>query len=168
MDTCAWWIKDETGTSQGFDTLAYLGPSDLRNTIIIVAAIKTGYKIAGVDFMLAKALFDGIVPLLSPTGASITAELVDAMHGLDLTEISVAAPSILQDMASSPVFLENLRRLRAAMYSGGPLPPNAGNAIVSKTKLYHFMESSEMANVPTEEVERQDWEYLKFSPKLGY
>ncbi|KAL8915006.1 MAG: hypothetical protein Q9171_000446 [Xanthocarpia ochracea] len=304
VDTCAWWIKDEIGTSQGFDTLAYLGPSDLRNTIIIIAAIKTGHKallasprnhieahlallrntlcnvlltpdppskaaqeilshrpmkrvvvpeidrwldtplcapfpyiktfeqaryepfvvvhtsgstglpkvvvlnhgsmaasdafnegavarecgpmvlnairnrrcfvsmpsfhIAGVDFMLAKALFHGIVPVLSPTGAPITAELVDAMHGLDLIEISVVAPSILQDIASSPVFLENLRRLRATIYGGGPLPPNAGNAIVSKTELYNFMGSSEMANVPTEEVERQDWEYLKFSPKLGY
>ncbi|KAL8928039.1 MAG: hypothetical protein Q9172_001094 [Xanthocarpia lactea] len=304
IDTCAWWIKDEIGTSQGFDTLAYLGPSDLRNTIIIIAAIKTGHKallasprnhikahlallqntlcnvlltpdppskaaqeilshrpmkrvvvpeidrwldaplcapfpyiktfeqaryepfvvvhtsgstglpkvvvlnhgsmaasdafndgavarecgpmvldairnkrcfvsmpsfhIAGVDFMLAKALFHGIVPVLSPTGAPITAELVDAMHGLNLIEISVVAPSILQDIASSPVFLENLRRLGATIYGGGPLPPNAGNAIVSKTKLYNFMGSSEMANVPTEEVEPQDWEYLKFSPKLGY
>ena len=118
--------------------------------------------------MLAKALFQGILPVLSPTGAPITAELVDAMHRLDLTEISVVAPSILQDIASSPIFLENLCRLRATIYGGGPLPPNAGNAIVSKTKLYNFMGSSEMANVPTEEVERQDWEYLKFSPKLGY
>jgi acyl-coenzyme A synthetase/AMP-(fatty) acid ligase len=39
------WILDETiGPSTEFDTLTYLGPSDLRYHIVILAAIKTGYK----------------------------------------------------------------------------------------------------------------------------
>ncbi|KAL8732298.1 MAG: hypothetical protein Q9166_002870 [cf. Caloplaca sp. 2 TL-2023] len=304
INTCAWWLETNIGTSHRLDTLAYLGPSDLRNTIIIVAAIKTGHKallasprnrleahlallestqchvlltadppskgaqeilsrrsmrhvivpeveqwleaqmvppypytrtfdearyepfvvvhtsgstglpkvvvlnhgtlaamdafngcadddecgpivmdairnkccyvsmpsfhIAGIDFMLAKALYQGVVPVLSPLGVPVTAELVDAMHQLDIVEISIVAPSILQDIASSPFFLENLGQLSATMYGGGPLSPSAGDAIISKTKLYNMMGSSEMVNVPTEEVDRQDWEYLKFSPKLGF
>jgi acyl-coenzyme A synthetase/AMP-(fatty) acid ligase len=38
-------MLDKTiGKSTDFDTLAYLGPSDLRYHIVILAAIKTGYK----------------------------------------------------------------------------------------------------------------------------
>lgn len=118
--------------------------------------------------MLAKAFFQGIVPVLSPPAIPVTAELVDAMHRLEVVELSVVAPSILQDIASSPVFLGNLRHLSATIYGGGPLPPSAGAAITARTRLYNFMGSSEMANVPTEEIDPQDWEYLKFSSKLGY
>ncbi|KAL8650328.1 MAG: hypothetical protein Q9226_005189 [Calogaya cf. arnoldii] len=126
------------------------------------------FHIAGIDYMLPKAFYQGIVPVLSPPGAPVTAELVDAMHQLDLVEISVVAPSILQDIASSPSLLENLRRLSATIYGGGPLPPSAGDAIISRTQLYNLMGSSETANVPTEMVDPEDWEYLKFSPMLGY
>ncbi|GAM37529.1 hypothetical protein TCE0_024f07522 [Talaromyces pinophilus] len=39
------WILDQTvGKSTAFDTLAYLGPSDLRYHIVLLAAMKTGYK----------------------------------------------------------------------------------------------------------------------------
>ena len=59
--------------------------------------------------MLAKALYHGIVPVLGPTGQPMTAELVDAMHQLELVEISLVVPSLLQDLALSPVALENTR-----------------------------------------------------------
>ena len=48
INACAWWIVAEFGKSKDFATLAYLGPSDLRNTIIILAAIKTGHKVTWV------------------------------------------------------------------------------------------------------------------------
>ena len=118
--------------------------------------------------MLAKALYQGIVPILSPTDVPVTAELVDSMHRLDLVEMSIVAPSVLQDIAACPASLENMRQINATMYGGGPLPPEAGNAIASKTRLYNLMGSSEMANVPTEEIDGPDWEYLKFTPQLGY
>ncbi|KAL8789313.1 MAG: hypothetical protein Q9213_001236 [Squamulea squamosa] len=126
------------------------------------------FHIAGIDFMLAKALFYGIIPVLGPPGAPVTAELVDAMHQNNMVELSVVAPAILRNIASSPESLENLRRLNGIVYGGGPLPPSAGDAIASRTRLYNFMGSSEMGNVPTEVVDTEDWEYLKFSPKLGY
>ena len=59
--------------------------------------------------MLAKAVYHGIVPVLGPAGQPMTAELVDAMHQLELVEISLVVPSLLQDLASSPVALENTR-----------------------------------------------------------
>lgn len=45
INACSWWIEAEIGKGMGFSTLAYLGPSDLRNIILIVAAIKTGHKV---------------------------------------------------------------------------------------------------------------------------
>ncbi len=46
INACSWWIEAEIGKSEDFATLAYLGPSDLRNILLIVAAIKTGHKVS--------------------------------------------------------------------------------------------------------------------------
>ena len=45
INACAWWIEKEVGKGKDFATLAYLGPSDLRNIILIIAAVKTGHKV---------------------------------------------------------------------------------------------------------------------------
>lgn len=45
INACAWWIENEIGKGEYFTTLAYLGPSDLRNIIFIIAAIQTGHKV---------------------------------------------------------------------------------------------------------------------------
>ncbi|OKO90824.1 hypothetical protein PENSUB_13125, partial [Penicillium subrubescens] len=37
-------LKDKLGESQSFETLAYVGPNDLRYHIVLVAVIKLGYK----------------------------------------------------------------------------------------------------------------------------
>ena len=41
----AWWIKEKIGTSSTFETIAYMGASDFRYPILIVAAIKCGFKV---------------------------------------------------------------------------------------------------------------------------
>lgn len=45
IDRCSHWMEAELGRGQNFNTVAYLGPSDLLTSIIIVAAIKTGHKV---------------------------------------------------------------------------------------------------------------------------
>lgn len=45
INACAWWIEAEVGRGKAFNTLAYCGPSDLRNIVMIVAAAKTGHKV---------------------------------------------------------------------------------------------------------------------------
>lgn len=42
---CSLWMESELGRGRNFDTVAYLGPPDLRTTILIVATIKTGHKV---------------------------------------------------------------------------------------------------------------------------
>lgn len=38
-------IRQNLGESKNFETLAFIGPSDPRYTIMVVAAMKTGYKV---------------------------------------------------------------------------------------------------------------------------
>jgi acyl-CoA synthetase (AMP-forming)/AMP-acid ligase II len=44
VNRVAWMLVETVGPSSQFDTLAYLGPNDLRYHIVVLAAIKTGYK----------------------------------------------------------------------------------------------------------------------------
>ena len=117
--------------------------------------------------MLAKPLYHGLVPVLAPSNIPVNAELVDVMHRLDLVECSVAAPSILQEIAKIPSYLKSIQSLDAIVYGGGPLPKEAGDTISSVTKLYNIMGCSEMSAVVTEIVDQKDWEYLRFSPMTG-
>jgi hypothetical protein len=45
VNRAAGWIQDTLGKSHSFDTLAYLGPSDIRYGIFLLAASKVGYKV---------------------------------------------------------------------------------------------------------------------------
>jgi hypothetical protein len=40
----AWWITTTLGPSKKFETLVYIGISDLRYSIVCLAAIKCGFK----------------------------------------------------------------------------------------------------------------------------
>lgn len=39
------WIEDKFGRSDAFETITYVGLSDLRGIVTLLAAIKTGYKV---------------------------------------------------------------------------------------------------------------------------
>lgn len=41
----AWWLKGELGVGQNFETLSYIGPSDLGYVIMLLGAVKAGYKV---------------------------------------------------------------------------------------------------------------------------
>lgn len=45
IDFVARILTKSLGKESCFDTLAYLGPTDLRYSIVVVAAIKAGYKV---------------------------------------------------------------------------------------------------------------------------
>lgn len=42
----AWWLKRTVGRSEGFETLAYIGPNDLRYNVFVLGAVKAGYKVS--------------------------------------------------------------------------------------------------------------------------
>lgn len=41
----AWWLHENIGFSKDFETLAYIGPNDLGHVVLLLGAIKAGYKV---------------------------------------------------------------------------------------------------------------------------
>jgi len=41
----AWWLVQSLGPGKDFETLTYIGPNDLRHNILLLAAVKAGYKV---------------------------------------------------------------------------------------------------------------------------
>lgn len=40
------WMEQNLGTSTSFETIAYMGPGDLRYVAVFLAAVKCGYKVS--------------------------------------------------------------------------------------------------------------------------
>ncbi|KAI0973640.1 hypothetical protein F4678DRAFT_486821 [Xylaria arbuscula] len=45
VDRCSWFIDQNLGLGNDFPSLVYLGPQDLNYAILVLASIKTGYKL---------------------------------------------------------------------------------------------------------------------------
>lgn len=43
INSIAWWLEDTLGHGKNFETLAYIGPNDLRYTALILGAVKAGF-----------------------------------------------------------------------------------------------------------------------------
>lgn len=43
INGAAWWLSEMLGPSKNHEVLTYIGPNDVRYTVLILAAIKTGY-----------------------------------------------------------------------------------------------------------------------------
>lgn len=41
----AWWLHNSLGPSKAFETLTYIGPNDLRHNVLLLGAVKVGYKV---------------------------------------------------------------------------------------------------------------------------
>lgn len=46
INRCSWWLDKELGRSDDFRTLTYYGSRDLRSTVVMYAAVKTGHKVS--------------------------------------------------------------------------------------------------------------------------
>ena len=42
----AWWMHHSLGPGQDFETLAYFGPWDMRYCLLLLGAVKAGYKVS--------------------------------------------------------------------------------------------------------------------------
>lgn len=41
----AWWLHNTIGPGNDFETLAYIGPLDVRYNALLLGAVKAGYKV---------------------------------------------------------------------------------------------------------------------------
>ena len=49
VDRCAWWIEKELGRSLISKTLFYIGPTDIRYIVVLLAASKAGHAVCGIS-----------------------------------------------------------------------------------------------------------------------
>ena len=74
INKVAWWIDEHIGKSTTFEKLAYIGPPDLRYSILTVAAQKTGHTVSRISRESKRAVclpFPGVLlfPLEQHGGA---------------------------------------------------------------------------------------------------
>lgn len=48
INKVAWLLHNQLGPSSNFETIAYIGPFDPRYFIVVIAAIKVGYKVSAI------------------------------------------------------------------------------------------------------------------------
>ena len=46
INGAAWWMHQSLGPGQEFETLAYFGPWDIRYVLLLLGAVKAGYKVS--------------------------------------------------------------------------------------------------------------------------
>ena len=63
VNKCAWWLESKLGKSSTFETITYISHArDMTYLILILAAVKTGYKVGFDD---ASTAFRGLYCVIS-------------------------------------------------------------------------------------------------------
>ncbi|KAF4981578.1 hypothetical protein FZEAL_2644 [Fusarium zealandicum] len=121
---------------------------------------------AGLSMLLPGCIYVGFTVVLARFPPS--AEAVDKVHVYGNVQQSCLPPNTLVDLANNPKYLDNLGRLEQVTFGGGSLPKAAGDAISARTKLLNCLGTTECGVLPVQLCDREDWEYLSFSPTLGH
>jgi acyl-coenzyme A synthetase/AMP-(fatty) acid ligase len=89
VDRCSWFLDQTLGPGKGFPTLVYLGPQDLNYGILVLASIKTGYKLLLVS---PRNTLEAYISLLEKTECDIF-----------LTPPNFPLPAVKQILAARPM-----------------------------------------------------------------
>ena len=111
-------------------------------------------------------IYNNITTVLAPS-KPLTPSLVNSLQNYGHCSGLVLPPSLLEDLTRDPDFLLDLGILRYVAYSGGPLGRDGGDKVTSVTKLFNWFGSTEAGLYPTV-IHDEHWEYVEFSPFLGY
>jgi hypothetical protein len=57
IDFICWWIEYQIGSSRDFETVAYLGPSDMRYSVMLVATMKCRYQVCPLGCLISLTRF---------------------------------------------------------------------------------------------------------------
>lgn len=125
------------------------------------------FHIAGLDCVLAKPCYYGLVPVFPPFDIPINADLVTSMLRLGIADCCILPPSIIEDLAANSESLTFLSRLEALGYGGAPLTHAVGEKVRQHVRLVNLMGSTEMYALPTEIIDQQAWDYLRFAGENG-
>ena len=126
------------------------------------------FHAASMCYLLGLGIYCEVICVLPPAGVPLSASIVDQIHTTGNVQGSALPPSILVDLIKEPSFQKNIWALQYVIYAGGPLPKEIGDVICSKTKLFTLTGSTEVGLPAIEIGDPDDWDYLSYSPVMGY
>ena len=155
--------SDAYNTSLGPSPPSNLEPFRNKRCLLVMPLFHLG----GLDSALAKPCYYGQIPVFPPFHIPINTDLVAFMHTLAYVQCSVLPPSIIEDLAKSRSTLEGMKRLTAIGYGGAPLSKQVGEMIRSYVPLISLLGSTETYCLPTEIVDQEHWDYMRFRHETG-
>lgn len=126
------------------------------------------FHAASMCYLLGLGIYCGVICVLPPSGVPLSASIADQIHSAGNVQGSALPPSILVDLVKERLFQKNLWPLQYIIYAGGPLPKETGDVICSKTNLVTLTGSTEVGLPAIEIGNHVDWDYLSYSPFMGY
>ncbi|KAH8799065.1 putative linear gramicidin synthase subunit D [Xylogone sp. PMI_703] len=172
VNGAARYLHDALGPGEDFETLAYIGPNDLRYNIFILGAIKAGYKAANHVFTLCNAFANQSAWIYPISGAIPSAQLL--AEGLRHTDVDAAfvTPSMVVELSKNPDLLKFVgSKINMILCSGGSVPTDCGNRVVKSVNLFlNVYGSSEQGSLPQLQhisSSLNEWEYIHFHPDIG-
>ncbi|KAL9120029.1 MAG: hypothetical protein Q9187_003419 [Circinaria calcarea] len=154
----AWWLLRELGQSERFDTLAYFGTWDPRYIILLLGAVKVGYKMV---FPSSNYGFVGLVSLLD---------------GLNCTTVLTASkelPSIGRLLKESRLAVHEIPSLRELLDKNYPHFPFDKTFQAARLEPLVVVHTSGSTGFPKPLIYTHDWaaswiQQNQWQPPEGY
>ena len=128
------------------------------------------FHAASMCFLLGFGIYCELTYVLPPPSVPLTTKLVDRIHSSASANLQGSAllPSIKVDLANDIRSLDRLKNLEYIIYAGGPLPKETGDQVSARTRLITLTGSTEVGLPAIEPSDPSDWEYVRYSPFMGY
>ena len=122
---------------------------------------------AGGVLLLSCAIYNSFAMVISNEWP-LSGAVANHLHVKGSIQAAWYSPSVLQDVARNPTYLENIAKLDNVSYAGGILPADTGNAINARTRLFGTFASTETGILPGEMPPGEDWGYYRYNKRLGH
>ncbi|KAH8657579.1 putative linear gramicidin synthase subunit D [Tricladium varicosporioides] len=173
VNGAAWWIRENLGApKKEFETLAYIGLNDPRYNILVLAAVKTGYKAAALLASFINGIANQSSWIYPPAAAIPSAKLVADALKHTKADVLAIPPPVVVDLARQPEIVEFVASsIDTLVYGGGDLPEAIGASLIEKLRLMSVYGATEFglpAAIRTSgKYPSQDWQYVHFHPEIG-
>ncbi|KAI1632027.1 L-aminoadipate-semialdehyde dehydrogenase [Biscogniauxia mediterranea] len=115
----------------------------------------------GLNFWLGSRI------VTEPTNGIISVDTIDRVVSNLPVAVFFIPPSIVEELAKSPVTLEKLKTSRYIITGGGALSPQLGDIVNDVVPVRNGYGSTEGGIWALVAPERDDWRYFKFPAQLG-
>jgi thioester reductase-like protein/acyl carrier protein len=117
---------------------------------------------------LAFSIFQNTQLILGPSDAPPSLSILQKILELQIAQMGMLLPILLQDIAAEPQLLPLLSHLEGVCYGGAMLQPEIGDAICQHTRIFQNLGATETFNLPELEwKDKKEWGWNRFHPDLN-